>query len=74
MKKIALIIALMLILGTVFISGCTQQQNTTVNMSNQSGNGQGQGTANKSINNKTISNSTNKTGSNNSSGKTGIKY
>ena len=74
MKEIALIIALMLILGTVFISGCTQQQNTTVNISNQSGNGQGQGIGNKSINNKNISNLTNKSVSNNSRGGTGIKY
>jgi cytochrome oxidase Cu insertion factor (SCO1/SenC/PrrC family) len=38
MKKIAVILALMLILGTVVISGCTTTKNntTTGNMSNQS--------------------------------------
>lgn len=38
MKKIAIILALMLVLGTVFISGCTTYKNNTTagNKSNQS--------------------------------------
>ncbi len=39
MKKMALILALMLVLGIVFISGCTQQQNTTRNTSSQNQSG-----------------------------------
>jgi outer membrane lipoprotein-sorting protein len=36
MKKIAIIVALMLVLGVVFISGCTTSQNNTTGMQNQS--------------------------------------
>ncbi len=38
MKRIVVILALMLVLGTVFISGCTTTQNTTQN--NTGGNAQ----------------------------------
>jgi outer membrane lipoprotein-sorting protein len=74
MKKIAIILILMLILGIVFISGCTQQ-NTNGNASIKNQSGQNQGIVNKSnISNKNVSNITNQSGSNSSSGDGGYKY
>ncbi len=39
MKKVAIILALMLVIGIVFISGCTTNQSNTQNSSGNSQNG-----------------------------------